>query len=113
MNKNVDLTEILNGCPMGTEFYHAMYGTVRFVCLVLDSKYPIKLSFRNDKELNSELTKWGTWSEDFDGECLLFPSKYQRDWSKFERFWNKPKKAATNVATKVDISDITYMTEYK
>lgn len=113
MNKNVDLTEILNGCPMGTEFYHVMYGAVRFVCLDLDSKFPIKLSLRNNKTLNSVLTKWGTWNEDFDGECLLFPSKDQRDWSKFERFWNKPKKAATNVATKVDISDITYMTEYK
>ena len=25
------------------------------------------------------------------GECVLFPSKDQRDWSKFERFWDKPK----------------------
>ena len=24
-------------------------------------------------------------------ECLLFPSKDQRDWSKFERFWDKTK----------------------
>ena len=24
-------------------------------------------------------------------ECLLFPSKDQRDWSKFERFWDNPK----------------------
>lgn len=26
------------------------------------------------------------------GECIIFPSKDQRDWSKFERFWDKPKK---------------------
>ena len=26
-----------------------------------------------------------------DGECTVFPSKDQRDWSKFERFWDKPK----------------------
>ena len=25
------------------------------------------------------------------GECIVFPSKDQRDWSKFERFWDKPK----------------------
>lgn len=24
-------------------------------------------------------------------ECLLFPSKNQRNWSKFERFWENPK----------------------
>lgn len=99
MNKNVDLTEILNGCPKGTEFYHAMYGTVRFVCLFLDSKYPIRLSLCNDKESDSELSKWGTWSEDFDGECLLFPSREQRDWSKFERFWDKPKVERFDVCT--------------
>ena len=23
------------------------------------------------------------------GECVLFPSKDQRDWSKFERFWDR------------------------
>lgn len=28
---------------------------------------------------------------DADGECIIFPSKDQRDWSKFERFWDKPK----------------------
>ena len=27
----------------------------------------------------------------YNGECILFPSKDQRDWSKFERFWDKPK----------------------
>ena len=23
--------------------------------------------------------------------CVIFPSRDQRDWSKFERFWDKPK----------------------
>ena len=27
----------------------------------------------------------------YNGECTLFPSKDQRDWSKFVRFWDKPK----------------------
>lgn len=26
-----------------------------------------------------------------DAECTVFPSKEQRDWSKFVRFWDKPK----------------------
>ena len=25
----------------------------------------------------------------YEGECMLLPSKDQRDWSKFERFWDK------------------------
>ena len=28
-----------------------------------------------------------------DAECTVFPSKDQRDWSKFERFWDKTEKA--------------------
>lgn len=32
-------------------------------------------------------------------ECLLFPSKDQRNWSKFERFWDKPKKEKFDVNT--------------
>lgn len=33
--------------------------------------------------------KDGTFSCDYEGECTLFPSKEQRDWSKFVRFWDK------------------------
>ena len=99
MNENIDLTEILAGCPVGTEFYHAGYGKVWFVGISIDSNYsnypdyPILLSLCNDPYCpNIPLTKNGTISARYEGECLLFPSKDQRDWSKFVRFWDKPKK---------------------
>ena len=41
MNENLDLTKILEGCPKGTEFYHAGFGRVWFVGIDLDSDYPI------------------------------------------------------------------------
>ena len=98
MNENIDLTKILEGCPKGTEFYHAGYGRVWFVGISIDSNYsnypdyPILLSLCNDPYCpNIPLTKKGTISARYEGECLLFPSKEQRDWSKFERFWDKPK----------------------
>ena len=98
MNENIDLTKILEGCPKGTEFYHAGYGRVWFVGISIDSNYsnypdyPILLSLCNDPYCpNIPLTKKGTISALYEGECLLFPSKEQRDWSKFERFWDKPK----------------------
>lgn len=34
-----------------------------------------------------------------DAECTVFPSKEQRDWSKFVRFWDKPKVEKFNVNT--------------
>lgn len=91
MNENLDLTKILDGCPPGTEFYHSGFGRVWFVCIDLDSDYPIRLSLNNNPYVNTALTKKGTVNVKYDGECILFPSRTQRDWSKFERFWDKPK----------------------
>ena len=91
MNENLDLIKILEGCPKGTEFYHAGFGRVWFVGIDLDSDYPIRLSLNNDPCDNTFLTKKGTVNVQYDGECILFPSRTQRDWNKFERFWDKPK----------------------
>lgn len=91
MNENLDLTKILEGCPKGTEFYHAGFGRVWFVGIDLDSDYPIRLSLNNDPCDNTFLTKKGTVNVQYDGECILFPSRTQRDWSKFERFWDESK----------------------
>ena len=106
MNENLDLTKILEGCPEGTEFYHAGYGKVWFVGISIDSNYsnypdyPILLSLCNDPYCpNIPLTKKGTISARYEGECLLFPSKDQRDSSKFVRFWDTPKVGKFDVNT--------------
>ena len=93
MNENIDLTKILEGCPKGTEFYHAGFGKVWFVGIDLDNEYssegPILFSLHNDTYYaDTALTKKGTFSMRYEGECLIFPSKDQRDWAKFERFWD-------------------------
>ena len=89
MNENIDLTKILEGCPKGIAFYHTVYGTVLFDSIDLDSEYPIR--FIVGKKAIYNITKSGLAISDYEGECVLFPSKYQRDWSKFVRFWDKPK----------------------
>ena len=85
MNENLDLTKILDGCPAGTEFYSSAYGNLSFVKITLFNTIMMmsthcQYSFTKDGRLY-----YGV------GECVLFPSKDQRDWSKFERFWDKPK----------------------
>lgn len=91
MNENINLTKILKGCPKGTKFYHSIYGNVYFKYILDNSEYPIRLS-RCENGLGEEtVTEKGIYHKDYDGECVLFPSKDQRDWSKFERFWDKPK----------------------
>ena len=95
MNENIDLTKILEGCSEGTKFYSSIFGEVSFVeihnCY---DKYPIKLQAYNKSTHSTVEVNYaedGRSSYIFDGECTLFPSKEQRDWSKFERFWDKPK----------------------
>ena len=94
MNENIDLTKILKGCPIGTEFYSSVYGRLFFKLIAVnpdENDFPVRLQTLNDEEWVF-LTKEGKYSLIHeDSECILFPSKDQRDWSKFDRFWDKPK----------------------
>ena len=92
MNESINLTKILKYCPKGTEFYHAAYGRVWFRCINLDYKYPIRLSFSKEISDDACVTSKGFFNKNYDGECLLFPSKDQRDWSKFTAPWYKKEK---------------------
>ena len=94
MNENIDLTQILKGCPKGTELYSTIYGEVRFEGINNnDTLYPIELKAHKFTTLSASVycTKDGRFNCAYDGECTLFPAKDQRDWSKFERFWDKPR----------------------
>ena len=95
MNENLDLTKILDGCPEGTKLYSTVNGEVIFQKVASFScDYPITTTAYNKNKnstKNACFAKDGTYMLDYDGECVLFPSKEQRDWSKFERFWDKPK----------------------
>lgn len=83
MNENIDLTKILDGCPKGTKFYSPMMGNVKFDSIV--GKYIYVSTMYGNLEA---FDKKGIYGH-YDGECMLLPSKDQRDWSKFERFWEE------------------------
>lgn len=85
MNENLNLVEILKDCPKGTKLYSTIFGEVKFGFIEDNSIYPIVLILLNGD--HEYLTSDGKLYETFGGECILFPSKEQRDWSKF-----KPKK---------------------
>ena len=88
MNENIDLTKILDGCPVGTEFYSTIFGKVSLMGVHNNTNLPIVIITGQGL---IGLTSDGRYFSQYDGECTLFPSKDQRDWSKFERFWDKPK----------------------
>lgn len=87
MNENLNLVEILKNCPKGTNLYSTTYGDVELIRVNQndDVYYPIEIKLSDDS-INSVTTD-GRLCEYYNGECTLFPSKEQRDWSKF-----KPKK---------------------
>ena len=94
MNENINLTKILKDCPKGWNLYTPIYGKVEFSSVKEDDDYPIVVSFQRERggsRLN-RFTKEGYFFTKNDAECLLLPSKEQRDWSKFSAAWYKKKK---------------------
>ena len=88
MNENIDLTKILKDCPTGWKFYSSVYGDVPFQGIA-DLVYPIQVSNKRVGEVL--LSEKGRFLIGV-GECILFPSKDQRDWSKFTAPWYKKEK---------------------
>ena len=108
MNENIDLTKILKNCPKGWKFYSSVYGEVEFIEISInpippymtredeewylthinEREYPIKLMTDSGEYCVSHTGRhrYGV------GECTFFPSREQRDWSKFTAPWLKKEK---------------------
>lgn len=90
MNENIDLTKILENCPVGWAFWSDNYGKVRFKCI--NKSYDRPIFVKRTDGGNAYYTKEGWCSKDFSASCLLWPSKDCRDWSKFTAPWYKKEK---------------------
>ena len=86
MNENIDLTKILKDCPKGTKFYTSVWGEAFFERILEERFYTIGIDTLSGYKY---LTKEGHYTNAYDAECILFPSKDQRDWSKFTAPWYK------------------------
>lgn len=81
MNENLNLCKILRCCPKGKSFWSPCWGKVTFEAIdpldglgglvYVQTLEGIRIVLHEDGKL------------DADGECMIFPSKGQRDWSKF------------------------------
>ena len=91
MNENIDLTTILKNCPTGFELYSSVYGEVKFVGIDENHNH-LWIDIKVKNNIYVSLTLEGKFSYNYDGECVLFPSKDQRDWSKFTAPWLKKEK---------------------
>ena len=85
MNKNFDLVKILKNAPKGTKLWSPLCGESKLIGVKEeDNDYPI-LCKANDG-CNINFTNLGKFYKVIcqDGECVLFPSKDNRDWSTFK-----------------------------
>ena len=101
MNENIDLTKILKNCPKGWEFYSPFMGDVKFYevdqkvnTVVVILKSGGLCDFNEDGTIELE----GITSD----EIMLYPSRDQRDWSKFTAPWYKNEKFDPNTLKPFD-----------
>ena len=90
MNENLNLIEILKDAPKGTKLWSPIcgdcildkidtrYTTVNYAiyCLTVNDHSPVHFTANGKYTLCFD-----------DGECVLFPSKENRDWSTFKTLW--------------------------
>ena len=78
----MNIAEFLRKCPKGTKLYSPVFGEVELAKVDDDEDYPITCITKNG--VYRIFTSDGMIFRDYsDAECMLFPSKEQRDWSKF------------------------------
>ena len=98
MNENIDLTKILKDCPKGFEFYSSVHGKLFYDGMYIDSsasRIYFKHSNIHSIADGSPIPIIYLWDGKLycgEGECTIFPSKEQRDWSKFNAPWYKKEK---------------------
>lgn len=79
----MNIAEILKKCPKGMKLYSPVFGEVEFV-KVVDNRDDYYISCVNKRGFYESFAIDGRLLPFIpDTECVLFPSKDQRDWSKF------------------------------
>lgn len=87
MEIKINITTILKNKPKGTKLYSTVHGKCTFEAIT-DEIFKINFctsKFGLTQSGECTLIKFGNMYDD--GECIIFPSKEMRDWSKFQ--WEK------------------------
>ena len=87
MNENLNLVEVLNDCHKGTKLYSPVFGDVEFNTII--GTDTIIVNTETDDTVF--FSAYGKMYSQYNGECLLFPSREQLDWSKFNPHTNQTK----------------------
>ena len=100
MNENLNLVKILEDCPKGTKLYSTVYGEVEFDGIENGDDFPVK--FVKSDGYRGSVTAQGLVLSSYDGECILFPSREERNWSEFTAPWYKKEMDTNSMSNKDD-----------
>ena len=78
----MNIAEILKECPKGTKLYSPIYGELELEEVKDEQNFSI-YCITKKRELDAFTREGRIYSDYPDAECVLFPSKDQRDWNKF------------------------------
>lgn len=82
MENKINIAEILKDCPKGTKLYSPIYGEIELLKVNSNYTYPIIITIGIDS--TGTFTSDGRLYEQYySAECILFPSREMRDWTKF------------------------------
>lgn len=82
----INVAEKLKDCPKGTKLYSPLFGEVEFVRIEIGNprfSIVVKVLDYGIPYSTVTFTAEGKWHDIEQSECLLFPSKDNRDWNKF------------------------------
>ena len=82
MENKINIAEILNDCPKVTNLYSPLYGEVKLKQVVSNAIRPIRITTNIGEETSfySDGRDSAIYPE---AECMFFPSRKMRDWTKF------------------------------
>lgn len=81
MDAKINIAKILEDKPQGTKLYSLTYGG----CFYQEYTGDFGIECQSQSGVQFNLDEYGRYC--IEGECILFPSKEMRDWSKFS--WKK------------------------
>lgn len=82
--EKINIVNKLKHCKKGTKLYHLMFGEVEFDGIDNDDIFVITTN-KDDEKGRYYVNSFGLYDVNYpNGECLLFPSKDNRDWNNFQ-----------------------------
>ena len=91
MNENLNLVDILKDAPRGTKLWSPLCGECSLNGVDMSSDVPICVEVKGDENNEDCILRFAAngkyFSRVISAECILFPSKNNRDWAYFKAPW--------------------------